>query len=362
MDLENMWFFEKIMVKANMPQLEQKVSFFRLFAMTQSAWLGVRESLASIHWSESHPGMRRILEDLIEKINQWSGLSDALENHDYFFEISEIELIRSSEQMWNMQETLKNMAKELENFQKIKSKIKSAMTYPVMVLIFAWFAVVILLIKVLPVIIGMFPSMDKLPWITVFMMDASDFLKAQWYMVIFYIFTFIFTWKLLYARFLPFKILIDKVSIKMPIIWPLVFAFYHYRFSKLLWDFYEAWVSPNDALNQMANIFPNYHYKKKMQDVRKDIEWWLGFTDSLEWSWLFAMILIQIIWIWEKTGNIWWVLIQMADFYRDEMETTIEWLMKTIEPLLMAFIAVIIWGIVAAVFLPMAELMWTLWW
>jgi type IV pilus assembly protein PilC len=109
----------------------------------------------------------------------------------------------------------------------------------------------------------------------------------------------------------------------------------------------------------MANIFANYHYKKKILDVKKDLEVWLEMTESFEWSWLFNPILIQIIWIWERAGNIWEVLDKMAIFYRNELDTKVEWLTKMIEPLLMVFVASIIWVIVASVFLPMADLIWS---
>ena len=83
-------------------------------------------------------------------------------------------------------------------------------------------------------------------------------------------------------------------------------------------------------------------------------------TESFEWSWLFNPILIQIIWIWEKSGNIGEVLRQMAEFYREELDWKLEGLTKVIEPLLMVFVAWIIGTIVASIFLPMATLIGSL--
>jgi len=319
----------------NTPKSENKVVFFRLLAVTQKAGLGIRDSLESILKSESHPWIKKIIKDTLYQINEWAWLADALAKYDNFFQPSEIELIRSSEQMGNLPDTLNGMA-------------------------IAIIAVVILLIMVIPSILKIFPPGLKLPDVTLFVMHSSDFLQAHYIWLIITIIWTVVIYKLLYSKFLPFKIIMDKIILKLPVIWPLIMTFYRYRFSKLLWDFYSAWLSPLVSLDQIANIFQNYHYRKKILDVKKDLEVWLGMTESFEWSWLFNPILIQIIWIWEKSGNIWEILDQMAVFYRDEVDTKVEWLTKLIEPILMIIISCIVWVIVMAIFLPMADLIWGL--
>jgi type IV pilus assembly protein PilC len=102
---------------------------------------------------------------------------------------------------------------ELENLQATKSKIKSAMTYPSMVLGFAAIAVVVLLIKVIPAMVAMFPSKDMLPSITLRVLAASEFVQSYWYLMIIYVFTIVTSYKLLYRFILPFKMLIDKLMI-----------------------------------------------------------------------------------------------------------------------------------------------------
>ncbi len=87
----------------------------------------------------------------------------------------------------------------------------------------------------------------------------------------------------------------------------------------------------------------------------------LWFVESMEWSWLFDPILVQIIWIWENTWNIWEVLEKISSFYRENLDVKLEWLMKLLEPLIMAFVAIIVWVIVASIFLPMWELIWQIW-
>jgi len=344
----------------NKPGLANKVVLFRLLSATQRAGLWIRDSLKGIAKAETHPWVQKILKDTIEQINEWVWFSDALSKYNDFFSNSEIELIRSSEQMWKLPETLENMSIELEKVQNIKSKIKSAMMYPSIVILVSIGAVGILLIKVIPGIVKFFPANLPLPWITQFVIAASNYLKTNYTTLIVILIWVPILYVFLYKKILPFKIFIDKLILKVPVVWPVIKTFYRYRFSKLLWDFYNAWISPINSLTQISKIFSNYHYKKKILDVKKDLEVWLEMADSFEGSWLFNPILIQIIWIWEKTGNIWEVLIKMADFYRSEVDTAVEWLTKMIEPLLMLFVSWIIWVIVASVFLPMIDLIWAL--
>ena len=355
------WFFETLYVKLNQPKSENKVVFFRLLAITQKAGLWVRDSLETIMKSENHPWMKKIIKNTLEQINEWIWLADALSKYDNFFEPAEIGFIRSSEKMWNLSETLENMSVELEKFEMIKKKVKSAMMYPIIMLLVAMAAVVILLVKVIPSIIGIFPPWVELPWITLFVIGTSKFLQEKWWLLLAILILWPILYKIVYNNFLSFKIMIDKYILKMPILWPLIMTFYRYRFSKLLWDFYSAWLSPIVSFEQISNIFNNYHYKKKVNDVKKDLEVWLWMTESFEWSWLFNPILVQIIWIWEKSGNVWEVLDKMASFYREEVDVKVWWLVKIIEPIMMVFISWIVWVIVWAIFMPMVTLIWSIW-
>lgn len=346
---------DRLMFQLQKPNMKHKTVFFRLLAVAQKAWLGIREALTSILQSEQHYGMKIILKDLIEDVNQWLPFAKATEWHKWFFLWDEIELIRAAEGIGNMPDTLNNIALELENFQKIRGKVKWALTYPLMLLTFAIGAVAVLLVKVIPTFVWLFEG-RQLPAITQYMLAASWYLQVNWYKILLIIIGSVSVFNLLYKYFLPFKILVDSLMLKIPVLKDVVKTFYLYRFSKVLADFYRSWVNPVVSLEQMAAIFDNYLYKKKAMDIRTDLEAWFWFADSMEGSPLFDPILVQIVLVWERTGNIDEVLLKMASFYDGELETKIKTLMAMIEPILMSFIAVIIWWIVASIFLPMADL------
>lgn len=348
-------FFEKLVIKFNAPKLKNKTNFFRLLAVSQKAGLWIMDSLSSLEKSEDNKWLRIIIKDLISQLSQWVSLADAMAHHDYFFLIDEVELIRSSQITGNLVETLYDVAEELENTERINQKISKALTYPIMLITISVGAVILLLMFAIPSIVSIFP-IDAIPPITQFMLDISAFLQKSWFFLIVALVSLILWYKFLYSSVLPFKIFIDKMAVRLPVIWTVVRTSYMYKFSRLLSQFYSAWVNPVMSLQLISNIFKNFEYKKKVIEIKKDLETWFTFFESMEWTDLFDPILVQIIHVWEETGTITEVLSKISWFYKEQLQNKIDILMSFMEPVLMIFIAWMVGAIVAAVFIPMASI------
>ena len=340
----------------NKPGLNEKANFFRLLAVSQKAGLWVRDSLKSILWWEKHPGLLLIISDLINDLTEWSSLADAMEKKDYFFKSEEIELIRSTEITGNMIQTLEEIADNLEESQEIEAKVKKASMYPIMMIGLTIVAVIVLLIKVFPTIIDMYDSLDSLPGITQFMLDLSDYLQLHWYKILIIVIVVVVAYNILYTQVLLFKVLIDGLLLKIPVVKDVVKMFYMSRFTSLLSQFYEAWVSPIVSFKLLASIFDNFHYKKKMIEIRSSINAWFSIYDSLEWTDLFDPILIQIINVWENTWELASVLKRISPFYSSSLKNKIDSLMAVLEPAIMAFIAWVVWVLLGSIYLPMADM------
>ncbi|HRX64209.1 MAG TPA: type II secretion system F family protein [Candidatus Absconditabacterales bacterium] len=348
-------FFEKLVIKLNAPKLKNKTNFFRLLAVSQKAGLGIVDSLNSLKKSEQNRGLRIIIEDLIFQLEQGVSLADAMQNHDYFFSIGEIELVRSSQVTGNMISTLYDIADELENSEKIRQKIKKALTYPLMLVGISVIAVVLLLMFAIPSIVSIFPE-DGIPSITVFMMDVSAFLQKSRYVLFILLIGLVLLYKFLYSNVLPFKIFIDKMAVRLPVVGGVVKYNYMYKFSRLLGQFYSAGINPVVSLQLISNIFKNFEYKKKVIEIKKDLETGFTFFESMEGTSLFDPILVQIIHVGEDTGTTNEVLNKISGFYKEQLQTKIDILMSFLEPFLMIFIAGMIGIIVASVFIPMASI------
>lgn len=205
-----------------------------------------------------------------------------MENHEYFFHREEIELVRSAENMGNLPEILDEIAVELENNQRINGKIKKAMTYPIVLVVFAVVAVTILLIYVIPTIVTMFPNQESLPSLTKFMMNASGFIKNTWFLILLIIIGSVLLYRFLYKYVLAFKVFIDKLMVTLPAVSGVVKTYYMYRFSKLLSQLYSAGVSPILSLKLMGNTFTNFFYKKKVLEIKENLNAGFSFSESME--------------------------------------------------------------------------------
>ena len=160
----------------------------------------------------------------------------------------------------------------------------------------------------------------------------------------------------MYNYWLLFKIWVDTLLLKLPIIKGVVKQFYMSRFTSLLAQFYEAWVSPIISFKLLAWIFDNFNYKRKMIEVRNSINAWFSIYDSLEWTDLFDPILIQIINVWENTWALPTVLKRISPFYASTLKNNIDALMWVLEPMIMALIAVVVWVLLGSIYLPMADM------
>ena len=350
-----------ILINLNKPNLDAKANFFRLLAVSQKAGLWIRDSLKSLQQWEKSKWMLLIINDMIDKLTWGWTLADAMEAQSYFFKSDEIELVRSTEITGNMTQTLEEIATSLEESQEINAKVKKASVYPIMMIGLTAVAVAVLLIFVFPNIIDMYWDPEALPGITKFMLSASDYLQANRYKIIAVVIAVVVAYNAMYNYWLLFKIWVDTLLLKLPIVKNVVKQFYMSRFTSLLAQFYEAWVSPIISFKLLAWIFDNFNYKRKMIEVRNSINAWFSIYDSLEWTDLFDPILIQIINVWENTWALPTVLKRISPFYASTLKNNIDALMGVLEPMIMAFIAGIVWILLWSIYLPMADMVNQIW-
>ena len=349
------WFLDKLQAAIDKPWLKNKTNFYRLFSVSQKAWLGMIDALNALLTSEEHKWMRIVLQDLIDNLSEWMELGEAMERHRDLFWQDEIELVKSSQIAWNLVETLNDIADNLEQSGDLSWKIKKAMMFPIILFFGAIWAALYIDISVLPNITWLFTDQEALPWITKTMMHISEWFLANWYYLLLAIFAVIVSFVLSYRKILPFKIFIDNLTITMPIISPVVKWNYQYKFAKQLSQFYSAWMNPVVSLQLIWNVFSNYQYKKKVLEIRRDLESWFSIFEWMEWSKLFDAILVQIIHVWESTWTTKSVLAKISSFYKSQLETKIDMMVEALEPVMMVFVAGLIWSVVLAMFLPMAE-------
>ena len=251
-------------------------------AISQEVGLGLRESVLNIVKTERNPVMKNVQLSIIDSLSEGKSLAISMEQHPDIFASNEIELVRAAETMGNLPNVLRDISNEMENMQQIYSKIKSAITYPSVLLAFSVIAVVILLIYVVPTIVSLFPDTGSLPGITLLMLSVSEFLRYTWYIIIIFIVVTIVGISVLYRTFLPFKKFADRIMIDTPLLRDVTRTFYMYRFAKLLGDFSKAGVPSVRSFMQINKIFTNYYYKRQAYAIGKDMQAGFSLGDSIE--------------------------------------------------------------------------------
>jgi type IV pilus assembly protein PilC len=188
------------------------------------------------------------------------------------------------------------------------------------------------------------------------MLKVSDILKEKWFIILAGIIGVISLYNFMYSQVLVFKIMIDTLLLKIPLVKNVIKTFYMSRFTSLLGQFYEAGVSPVISFKLLSTIFDNFSYKKKMVEIKNSIGAGFSIYESMEGSDLFDPILIQIINVGENTGSLTEVLKRISVYYMSSLKGAIDALMTIIEPLLMAFVACIVGVLLGAIYLPMADM------
>jgi type IV pilus assembly protein PilC len=188
------------------------------------------------------------------------------------------------------------------------------------------------------------------------MLNASHFLQERWFTLLIGMVGTVVGYQLLYMQVLVFKMFIDALLLKVPLVKNVIRLFYMSRFTSLLGQFYEAGVSPVISFGLLASIFDNFSYKRKMIEIKNSISAGFSIYESMEGSELFDPILIQIINVGENTGSLTEVLKKISIYYTSSLKNAIDALMAIIEPLLMAFVACIVGVLLGAIYLPMADM------
>ncbi len=340
--------------------LKEKIAFFRLLAVSQKAGLAVRDSLLAIRHSEKNSTMVEILTSLINNLSSGMEFSKAMEIHSDFFSRGEIELVKSAQMTGNLVGTLNDIFLELQTSAEINQKIKKAMTYPIILLSFSVIAIIALVTYAIPNIVSLFPP-EAIPPVTQFVLEIWDFMKTRWYWLFWGVAVIVIWFKILYRTMFAFRVFLDNLFLKLPAVSDVVKNYYMYKFSKLLGQFYKAWLNPVVSLGLIWSILSNVNYKKKIFQVKEDIESWFTFFDSLEWSPLFDPILTQIIHVGEETGTTGDVMNNISTFYEDELKSKIDVMVSLVEPLIISLVAGVIGMVMASVFLPMTEIVNQIW-
>ncbi len=331
-------------------------SFSRQMAAMLSAGMPIVASLETLEEQAVNPNFKIALGEVKRSIEGGASFSESLQQLPEIFDVLYVNMVRAGEQSGQFAETMKRIGELLEATARLRRKVKSAMTYPIVVLSMALIIATGMIIFIVPVFANMFKDFGgKLPGPTQFLVDLSSGIKH--YAVIIVPSIILGVWGFRKWKKTPAGAwAMDRFALKAPVIGVLVQKVAVARFSRTLSQLVQSGVPILNALEIVAKAAGNLVIESAIMDARKAVEHGDTLSSGLDGKQCIPTLMVRMLAAGEKTGKVDEMLASVADTFDDEVETMLASLTSLLEPLLMVFLGVIIGGIVICMFLPIFKM------
>lgn len=345
--------FQKVSAKS-------KVVFYRLLATMVNSGMPLIKSMMVLEKQEKNPIFKKIIFDIQIQLWEWKNLSDCLDMHPGNFSESEIGIVKSWEKTGQLNVALLDLADQIEKVNSVNGKIKGAMMYPAFIVIVVIGVVWVLMTKIVPGLLEIFPDKDKLPEITQLLINISDFFVGYWFVVILVVLVIVvLIW--FWRRTDNGKYIYDGLILKIPIFGWIYKKMLLSKFSRIFSSLMGSWVSIIETLRITATAVGNEVYKQRIILLSEDVGKWIKIWESLDGDPLFPEMMVQMIQVWEQTAKLDKTIIKIAEFYDEEIDNTVKILNKLLEPIIIVVLAVIVWFIALAIMQPILSISDTIW-
>ena len=301
-------------------------------------------------------GLRRIVGEVSAMVQDGSTFYESILKHPTIFKRLYTSMVKAGESGGMLAEVLDRLAGFLEASARLTKKVKSALTYPVIVICIAMGITTFLIVKVVPVFGSIFADFGaQLPGPTQFLIDLSDFVRGNWYYIVgglAGVYYGIRAW----VRSPSGADTWDRWKLKLPIFGPLLHKICMTRFARTFAQLIRSGVPILEVMQIVGDTSGNSVVTKALRNVSADVEKGDQLTAALSRQPIFPPMMLRMVSAGESTGKIDNMLEKMADFWDEEIEATLSALTSLLEPFLIVFLGVIVGGIVIAMFLPIFKL------
>jgi type IV pilus assembly protein PilC len=320
------------------------------------AGIGIVDALELVAEAIDNKNLKKVLLEIAEELREGSSLSKALRKRKMFPDFF-VSMVEVGEETGNLDTVLFNISDYYQRIAEIINKIKSVSFYPTFVILAAGgitFGIIYFLVPTFAQIYKSFGA--ELPAPTQMLIDASDWLKANIGQFLIGLAAFITLFILAYKRVYAFKKLIHALQLKIPMFAPLFQKGALAKIARTFATLFASGVSVERAIELSAEVAGNVLYEEALLKAKEDIMAGEPIWKALEKTKMFPRMFIAMVRIGEETGQLDNMLTSLADFYEDEVRTTIDGLISMIEPMLMVVIGGIVGGVLIALYLPIFKI------
>jgi type IV pilus assembly protein PilC len=330
--------------------------FTRQFSVMIDAGLPLVQCLDILGQQQDNKAFQKVILQIRQDVEAGSSLAEAMRKHPQAFDDLYVNMVAAGEAGGILDTILQRLAAYIEKAVKLKSQVRSALVYPVAVVTIAIIVVYIILWKVIPVFATLFEGLGtQLPFLTQVIVNVSRFIGNFWWLIILVVIGIIFALRQYYQTEAG-RYQIDKIMLRMPVIGALLRKIAVARFCRTLATLLSSGVAILESLDITARTAGNAVLEESIMQVRKEVEEGKTLAEPLARTEQFPPMVCQMIGVGEQTGAMDTMLSKIADFYEDEVDAAIEGMMALLEPVMIAFLGVVIGVIVVAMYLPMFSL------
>jgi type IV pilus assembly protein PilC len=329
--------------------------FSRQFATMVGAGLTILRALIILEEQAQNPKLKAVIREVASDIESGRSLSDALEKHPKVFDRLYISMVRAGEIGGVLEMTLQRIASSLEARDALKRKVKSAMAYPTVVLIFAILAATGMILWLVPVFQNMYKDIDgaELPKITQFLVGLSEKGRKHFYLIPVVFATPVFAFRFWVGRESGRRQW-DRIKLRLPMkVGPIVQKIALARFARTLSSLIASGVPMMQAVQITGDSSGNSVIEDAMDDIIRSIEEGRSFSEPLRRHAIFPTMIEQMAAIGEETGKMDAMLEKVAEFYEDEVDASVKSLTSVIEPIMMIFVGGIVGFVIISLYMPM---------
>jgi type IV pilus assembly protein PilC len=337
---------------------EKDITFFtRQLATMLKAGVPLLQAFEIVARGHRNPRFSRLMMDIKGRVEAGSSLSQAFREHPAHFDSLYVNLVHAGETAGMLDGILERLATYKEKILALKSKIKSAMFYPISVIAVAIIVVWIIMIWVIPAFKSVFKGFGAdLPAPTLIVMAISDFFVAYWWLMAAIIIGTIFGFFFLLRRSAAFRYAVDRISLKLPIIGGILEKATIARWTRTLATMFAAGVPLVESLDAVAGASANAVYIAGTRKIQNEVSTGTSLTNAMHNTGLFPSMVLQMTQIGEESGSLDGMLSKVADFYEREVDDAVTALTSLLEPIIIVFLGVVIGGLVVAMYLPIFKL------
>ncbi len=331
--------------------------FTRQLATMMKAGVPLLQSFDIVGKGHANPAVAKLLMDIKMEVETGNSLTNAFRKYPLHFDALFCNLVAAGEQAGILDSLLDRLATYKEKILAIKGKIKSALFYPISIIVVAFVITAVIMIFVIPAFKDLFQNFGAdLPAPTLMVMAISDFFVSYWYLIFGGIgggfWFFFYSWK----RSVKMQMVMDRLFLRVPVFGDVIRKATIARWTRTLSTMFAAGVPLVEALDSVGGASGNYVYVEATKRIQNEVSSGTSLTVAMQNSEVFPNMVIQMVSIGEESGSLDGMLSKVADFFEAEVDDAVEALSSLMEPMIMVVLGTLIGGMVIAMYLPIFKM------